>query len=178
MIVVSIDPGIRGCGVAVWINGVLQIAAYVPNSSKSGAGPAECVEMALAIKVWLALYAIPRVDVLVVEWPQMYGGRASRGDSNDLLPLTGVDCAIAALHPNAAVHHYVPHSWKGSIEKPKKAADPYPIEERVKKKLTPEENSRVHWPKSEKHGWDVSDGLGVGLKFLGRFERHRVYACD
>lgn len=180
--VLSIDPGIRGVGAALWRDRVLVAAAYVRSAEVVGNGPRECVAVARAALEWASKWAglvvEKRIDQLVVEWPQTYDGRSSRGDTNDLLPLAGVDAALVTLLPFSKVAYFVPHEWKGGTQKPSKASDPYVIEERVKDRLDAGENQRVEWPRSEKHGWDVADAIGIGLKFLGRFERKRVFARE
>ena len=174
MITLSIDPGIRGCGCALWDSGKLVAAAYVKNSDEVCAVPRQCANMADKIAVWTLGIVHPAMQ-LVLEWPQTYGGRSSRGDANDLFPLAGIDGALAAIFPAANITHYVPHAWKGSLEKPSKTSEPYSVESRVRDRLSTEEAANVKWPTNVKLSWDVTDAIGVGLKFHGRFERKRVF---
>ena len=105
----AIDPGIRGCGAALFKNEKLISAAYVVNSVAAGSGPHECAQAARSVVEWVewSLLAIDHpvapgrkrhqsLGCLVLEWPQTYSGRSSRGDTNKLFPLSGVDGALAA----------------------------------------------------------------------------------
>lgn len=183
MILLAIDPGLRGCGAVLFEDGVLRAAAYV-----RGEGVPEVLLMlaratALGVERWVveriderlpSLFGVREaVDRLVLELPQTYGGRASRGDANDLIALAAVDGAIAALFPLASVQAVRPHEWKGSVPKPKSARGKYIVQERVWERLSAEERGRVVWPKAEKLKWDVADAIGIGLWALGRFERKR-----
>lgn len=175
--ILSVDPGARVCGCALFDVGVLVASALVKSSVEKDAkvGPHECYRMAREVLDWsFDRIKHTRLDVLVVEMPQTYGGRSSKGDANDLFSIAAVDGALAAVFPSAYVKAYRPHEWKGSIQKPKRAADPYPIERRVKSILSAKENARVEWPKNAKLRMDVVDGIGIGLFYLGRFNQ-RVF---
>jgi hypothetical protein len=184
-LVLSVDPGVRGCGVALWRDDVLFVAEYVRNVAKAGdGGPRDCALMAQSILAWLIVHLSERgggdavVDVVALEFPQTYGGRAGRGDANDLISIAAVDGALAALFAGSAIQHYRPHDWKGSIKKPGTTTEPYPIRGRVEGALRPEELTRVAWTRNVRHSWDIVDALGVGLHFLGRFRPGRVYAVE
>lgn len=181
-VLLSIDPGLRGCGAALFLDGKLLRAEYVKNAASEDLdGPRAWALMAASVLKWATAMLVASsnaINYLAVEIPQTYSGRAKKGDANDLLPLAGVDAALAALLPHAEVDYKVPHGWKGGIEKPKRAAGEYIIMERVKARLTVNESAAVVWPKNKRHGWDVADGIGVGLAALGRFERKRVYAVE
>lgn len=179
--ILSVDPGIRGCGAALWENQCLVRAAYVPSSAREGDGPVEAVAMAQALVSWAQRTTCePRpIGDLVVEWPRTYGGKASRGDANDLFALAGIDSALAALLPQSTrVSRYFPKDWKGTIEKPKTTKQPYIIRERVFARLDVFERAVVDWTNNVKHSWDVADAIGIGLKHLGRFRLNRVYAVE
>lgn len=149
----AVDPGIRGCGVSFFLDESLHFAVYVKNTYVSGNGPAEARAVAQAVAQWPA-------DVLVLEYPRIYPGPRQRGDPNDLLPLAGVVCALAALYPRAQIVRYFPRDWKGTV-------DPDVMIRRVQGRLTPEETARVVLPcQSLQHNtWDA---VGIGLKAVGR----------
>lgn len=174
---ISIDPGIRGCGAALWRDEVLAASEYVRNTESSGAGPKECSRMAIAIEHWV-MCIIKSGSVacltLALEWPRVYGGRASRGDANDLFPLAGVQSALSTIFQNAVVAYYLPHEWKGSVRKPKTSSETYAIKTKVEDRLAEMERSVVIWPVSTKLKMDVADALGIGLHHLKRFERKRI----
>ncbi len=181
--ILSIDPGARGAGAALWYRGELFAAAYVKNPLKKGIGPREAARLALAIEDWEA--SLPTFDglvdggaedsaaepeLLVLEWPQTYGGRSTRGDTNDLFPLAALDGALAAIFEGSEIRAPTPHAWKNNIPKPLKLSEPYIIRERAEARLSEAERSRIVWPKNVKHTWDVADALGLGLWALGRFD--------
>lgn len=189
MNLLSIDPGARGCGCALWRDGKLTAAKYVKNPADKGLGPSVARDMAHMVKAWVCDHvrtwdhrfvgAFELVlDKVILEWPQTYSGRAAKGDTNDLFTLAAVDGAIAALFPLAKVEHYVPHQWKGSVSKPDKVSQPYIIETRVRDRLSAEELACIDWPGNKKFCLDVTDAIGVGLHALGRFERKRAYARE
>lgn len=169
----SIDPGVRGVGAALFRGALLVGAGYVKNSAREGVGPGECAAVAVEVVAWVRrLKGDSCVDQLVLEWPQMYSGRAARGDGSSLLSLAAVDGAIAASF-RAPTRHVVPHGWKGNVPKPDGAKSEYIIRSRVMDRLSEDERRHVVWPESAKFGWDVADAIGVGLWALGRFERKR-----
>ncbi|KKW46542.1 MAG: hypothetical protein UY96_C0003G0045 [Parcubacteria group bacterium GW2011_GWB1_56_8] len=166
IVLLSVDPGVRGCGCAFFCDGQLAAAAYVKNYAKAGSGPRECAQVAEAVSNWV--WMIP--DHLVLEFPTSYGGRASTGNTNALFPLAAIDGAFAALFPNAELTYYLPREWKGNTD-----ADV--MIERIKSRLTPEEYVRVELPaKSLEH--NVWDGIGVGLAYLGRLAPKKAYARE
>lgn len=115
---------------------------------------------------------------IIVEWPRTYGGRASRGDANDLFALAGIGAALTVINPWAIIESFCPSEWKGSVKKPKSTKQPYMVELRVRDRLAPGELARVEWPRNIQHTWDVTDAIGIGLKFHGRYELRRVHAAE
>lgn len=162
------DPGIRGCGAARFELGRLVRAAYVRNPSKRGNGIEECREMAQALARWGA----PDVDTVVSERQRIYtlAKQSKNGawrDPNDLLPLTGVSVALAALLPEAKAIGYFPDEWGGQVDKEVKNA-------RALERLTPAERATIEDAGALTH--NILDAIGIGLHHLGRFARRRVYA--
>ena len=154
----SMDPGIRGCGIAVWAGGKLLSAQYVPNPVDKGNDVRAIVQMAVAV-----IKEAGNIDVLVVETPQIYNESASKKNDNDILPLVGVDGAVAALlHAQGTrhFHQYLPREWKGQV--PKEI-----MQKRIEGRLTLDETTGIFLPcASLRH--NVWDGIGIGLKFVGR----------
>ncbi len=167
----SLDPGIRGVGVAFFQDKLLVLASYVRNPSKHGNGPAECLTMAQAVVAWVNKLGV--VDDLVVEWPRIYTvGKQSDGegnwrDPNDLLPLVGVDCAVAALLPNLKeITRLYPDNWKAQNKKSVTSS-------RGLARLSEDEKLRVEDAGELTH--NLLDALVIGLYKLGRYERVRVF---
>ena len=167
---IAIDPGIRGCGCAVFRENELIDAAYVTNPEKTGHLTAECVSMARAVRHFVfEAIGLPAALTVVLEWPRAYQPGKQTGDQNDLLPLAGVDGAIAALLGGAIITVH-PDAWKGQVPKDVMNA-------RVLERLTAIECARLpRKPRARTYSHDMLDAVGVGLHHLGRLERKRVIA--
>ena len=147
---VSLDPGLRGCGVAWWhANGSLAHVAYLRNPVKKGDGPA----------AWMGYDSVVlydnRPDYFISEVPQVYRAGASKGDPDDLIQLAGV-VGVFAQAFRATTHLGVkPREWKGQVPKDVHHA-------RLVKTLTPEELAMVEAsaPPSLRH--NVLDAVGIG----------------
>jgi hypothetical protein len=167
MRIVSIDPGIRATGVGVFLDQQLVDSGYIRNPLEAGLGAVEAFYMAREIDKWLCMHGQPIIDVLVLEWPQVY--QVSKGDPNDLLPLSGVDAALVTKlwHPSLVVRQYLPREWKGQAPKEVMC-------ERIKSRLTPPELDRVFDAGALTH--NVLDAIGLGLHYLGRLSPKKVFA--
>jgi hypothetical protein len=187
--VISLDPGIRGCGVGYWGGTTLRAAEYVRNPIRHGNSPVAIVEMARAIR-YSRMWEM-RWDPagLAVEYPQIYAERHQKGNQDDILPLVGIGMALAALYAETGpwpLDRYLPHEWKGSIN-----ADV--MIGRVKARLTKGEWAVITFPentcadcrnqfgspfcrKSTCLAHNVFDAIGIGLFHLGRLEKRRVIA--
>jgi hypothetical protein len=170
MYTVAIDPGIRGCGVAMFNGQELELAEYVKNPCEKGNGPLECYFMARAIVEW----TLPEPEIydysyheIVCEWPQVY--TKGKGDNNDLLALAGVDAAIfstfVASGIDCTVKHFLPKEWKGQTPKAV-------CHQRVKNALSAEEQKRIKGTAYLLH--NVLDAVGIGLFALGRFSPKKI----
>lgn len=151
---IAIDPGVsKGHGIALFHGSALQ---------------------------WARIGAIEDVHVIgahkaIIEFPVAPNGRASRGDTNDLLDLCfEIGRVFQYLHGNGVSPRKVlPVEWKGSI--PKEVSF-----RRVWKELTPRERENVFIPgparvkldKGQNIGkslaGDVLDAVGLGLWQVGR----------
>jgi len=165
----SADPGLRNPAAAVWDRGRLVAASRVKVPKDfSELGRAErCRRVGVLVAAWIREHAAPsaHVSVVGVEWPQVYRQGKSKGDPNDLVPLAGVDVAIAC-ELDAEVLDYLPREWCGGIPKAEKG-DPWasPRGVIVRSRLRDEELAAI----VPSH--DAVDATGIGLKFLGRLER-------
>jgi len=158
-LLLAVDPGVHGCGVAVFKSTLLVCAAYVKEDATRTKTPLDCVR---AISFYVRKLTI---DEVVVEIPQVYPGYRD-ADNNDLIDVSAVSGAVAML---ASKRTFVrPRAWKGSVPKPARAADPYILAERAKAKLSQKELASIEWPGSAKHKWDVADAIGIGLWSLKR----------
>jgi hypothetical protein len=147
---VSLDPGLRGCGVAWWhASGNLTHVAYLRNPVKKCDGPA-----ALMGYDSVVLYD-NRPDYFISEVPQVYRAGASKGDPDDLIQLAGVVGVFSALFSATTYTGVKPREWKGQVPKDVHHA-------RLVKTLTPEDLAMVEAaaPPSLRH--NVLDAVGIG----------------
>lgn len=162
---ITIDPNLRGCGVAVWhegaaLHGKLVYAEYVPNPRAKGRGYE--VYRALAEKV---AASTQYHHFWVIEMPVVYP-KMPKTDLNDLLDVMGVGSAVSALCRATMVEHVMPSTWKGNLEKKK-------MLERIRSKLTAEELAVVQKTNADDTE-DILDAIGIGLWKLGRLNT-KVY---
>ncbi len=114
-ILLSIDPGLRACGCAVFNNGILLRAALVKNPEKKLRGPQAHVPMADAVLKWfLGTEYVLGPDELALEYPRVYPNHSNKRseDPNDLIELAGIDGALAFCF-DTKTRHYFPADWKG-----------------------------------------------------------------
>ncbi len=122
--------------------------------------------MARAVVDFMTFHA-SEPDVLVFEWPQVYGDVRGK-DPNDLLALCGVDAAIAMFF-SAKTFTYLPAQWKGQMKKA-------PCHERIRGRLSAGElqvalkGAAV----AGKLAHNMWDGIGIGMHHLGRLKPERV----
>ena len=171
-LLVAVDPGLEGCGVATFADAVLERASFV-RSSRVRHDPrlraADAATAAIAVGKWVA--AAP--GDLAVEWPRVYATAIRRGergaDPNDLLALAGVAAAVVTTLPDARAWSYAPSEWKGQL--PKAACHV-----RVRSRLSPAELAvaAAAAAAAGRLGHNVLDAVGVGLHHLGRLARRRA----
>ena len=157
--VIGIDPGLRGCGVAVVENKILKHASYVKNENTDGRGPAAWVDMATAVHSYVyALGALAgNSTTLVQEVMKVYPRQ--KGDPADLLELNGVNVAIAAMLLCEEYACYFARDWKGQVPKAIHNA-------RIEGKLSPEEKQRIVATPYLRH--NAVDAVGIAFYFLKR----------
>lgn len=170
MILLAVDPGIRGCGVALFDEDRLLLtnAAYVENTCKAGNRANECADMAAHVISWgksvRTGFPVDYINTIVLEWPRVYATRIRMGetkaDPNDLLALAGVDAAIAA-HMHLGAISYAPSEWKGQVPKDV-------MGKRILARLTDEERALVMAVKPASKRHNTIDAVGLGLHHLGR----------
>ena len=159
-LLIAIDPGVHGCGVAFLINGKLKVAYYIPTAE-------ECPLHSFDI------HAADATEVVfILEKPQIYKTRLLKGDPNDLIDVAvaggemlGKLRTIARCHVpvhRIAVEKIKPALWKKQL--PKEV-----VQERVKPKLTPQELAVVVKPKPASLMHNVWDAVGIGLWGVKRF---------
>ncbi len=136
----SIDPGVKGCGVACWIDGRLLAAEYAKD---------------------VGMFA--PFDVLVIELPVVYTQSKWKGDPNDLIELAYVVGRLAerAERWGAEIVRYKPREWAGQVPKEIRW-------ERAEKLLSEDERAKIDWPTAKGLRHNVFDAIGIGLFYLER----------
>lgn len=166
--VAAVDPGIRGCGVAIfdYASGLVAVD-YVRSPLKSGCDARAAAEVARAV-----IKRADYVDEFAVEWPRVYASQIragrSKADPNDLLALCGIGGALAALF-KGTVTCYAPTEWKPPGMKKEVS------HARIHSRLTASELNIVEQcsaPASLMH--NVWDAIGIGLHHVGRMRQRRT----
>lgn len=154
--ILSIDPGVHECGVAVWGTTAGLQRAYLCQGLSTAMYAGAWSSMAGALG--LSERDTSRV---VIELPQVYVRSRSKGDPNDLIQLAACVGAIAQAFRHVPVHIFKPSEWKGQVPK-------LVMIERIKERLSPDESACVKLPKDKKFQTDVWDAVGLGLHYLKR----------
>ncbi len=162
MMLLSLDPGIRGCGVALFDGATLVACDYVKSPARTGDDFTAMLAMATTVARWASNRADPYAWSMVAEVPRVYGPSKSKGDNNDLLPLVGVGCAVATSATSAM--RVFPHEWKHQLSKDV-------CHQRIRSRLDMDEtnvlNDACARAKSLAH--NTLDAVGIGLHQVGRF---------
>lgn len=166
---ISIDPGLRCCGVALFRDGRLVACDAV--SCDIGAGPTQRIAMARAVVDWVAAHAEEHVEHVVIELMvvrKTRGKSAARGDVHgDLIQLSHVTGAIwYALEEaySCSVSEIDPGVWTKGFKKDLN----HP---RIAKRLSTEETEVVSEAGSytvKEHYKEIWDAVGIGLDHVGR----------
>ena len=162
-----VDPGLRGCGAALFREGHLWRASYVKNPTTEGRGYQAYATMGHAVWNWSV--KTPRVEPItrqIIELPRIYPHAAQqKGDPNDLIDVACVGAAIAAMFGGVPTETVFPSDWKGQV--PKEI-----MTERIKSKLSHTEMALVELVGAKDH--NTFDAVGIGLHHLGRLGK-RVF---
>ena len=161
MNLVSIDPGVNDCGVAVWMNQEL-LAATLIRSKKRG-----WLYLIEDTILWICNEVKVHVQQLVIEIPQVYTQHKQKGDPNSLIKLAevagGLEYAFWDLFEGPDITRLKPHQWKGQTDKSVQTM-------RTMKKLTAAEHKRVELPRAKSLHHNIWDSVGIGLYHLRRYE--------
>lgn len=175
--ILSVDPGKRACGCALWAQttfGAELHRAEIVQGAPPGIvrDPEVWKWTAHAVWRWVRVRADPAITQVAFErMPAYRSDTPSR--TMAVQDLVAVAAWICALFPQAEHHAYFPREWEGNLNR-KGPSDP--VVERVKGRLTPEEFSRVVLPGASSKAHNVWDSVGIGLYHLGRFAPKKVFA--
>ena len=158
---VTMDAGLRCCGLSVWHDGRLRGAVLARNPLTRERGLVAWHAMSRAAVKALAPFVVGPLEEYAFIGEQMVA-RRQQGNYNDLLEVNGVLAAVGGLFNEAK--SYIPETWKGTI-------DGDVMVRRIPKKLDPYEAvilDAVECPASLKH--NVIDAVGLGLFVCGRLK--------
>lgn len=157
MILLSIDPGARGCGCAWWVEGTLLHALYVASgAAEREVGPAGWVAAVAAVEAASSeVLGGLRPDGVIVEQMQVY--TRGKGDPRDLLSLAAIGGGLFCAFSDARPIGLLPSVWKGQVPR-------LVMGNRIEKRLRDLGWwERVRVPKQKTHLNDVLHGVGLGL---------------
>lgn len=171
--ILSIDPGLRACGVALFLEATNLLAAgWVRSPSKKDQGFIAWKAMAEEVWRWYDKQRGQNLTRIVVEIPGAYGS-----DTPDrtlkVQNLVGVGtwiCATSIMVSGGEQQLVRPRDWKGTI-------DPDAMCARAWNELSPLEKDRVVLPASS-YQHNVKDAIGLGLWATGRLSPKRVIARE
>ena len=152
---ISVDPGLRGTGVAVWSiknwpKLVRPLYHFIVSSRLPYAQAG--IDVADAVCRKLSAYGY-EVENMYCEFPSVWANAVSysAATSGDILRLTyGIGC-IAGRMPNCSLHMVGVNEWKGQLSKEQ-------VETRIVARLSDIRLSMHEW-----------DAVGIGLYAKGHF---------
>jgi hypothetical protein len=151
MYLAAVDPGLRACGLALFLDSTLITSALVDNTYH---GDTKTLLWSGMVRAVLARLS-HNINVVVVEKPQIYQDSPDPNTLVDLAVIAGT-IAIDARHSQAV--DYWPHEWKGTVKKEVMTT-------RIVGWLTLEERARL--PKLSKNKLhNVIDAVGLGIHHL------------
>lgn len=157
---ISVDPGLRVCGIAEFNNiGLLVWAELLKNPERKARGPEAWFALADVASATIT-WGLSRPLTYACEVPQVYRGPKGKGDPADLIEIAGVAAAIGCRLLPAEAFGYAPRQWKGQVPKEVMCR-------RIESRLSPEEVEAIEkCAPSLRH--NVLDAIGIGLFHLGR----------
>lgn len=170
--ILCIDPGLRGCGAAVFDHTAeLQQANYVLNHKDTAGHRGAAVWGTMAEMVYEKYRAYYAFDKVLIE-TQIFRPTDETFKIAQILEVQGVAGAIAGLYTrqSARIVDYHPHEWKSTV-------DGAIMTSRISQRITPKE-----WENFKSHGrtgaldHNSLDAVGIGLHYFGRLEKQRVIA--
>ncbi len=178
---VSIDPGLRGIGVACWVNGELMSAEYIENTEATVRGAPAWLAMGEAARLQLVVSEVLPVSAfeLVIEGQQIYAPNTRRKDltryswvnPNDLLEVAGAAGAVMSAIQPASVVTYLPREWTHGEAKPERHAQ---LEADLEARGHGE-YERIIFPRLKGLRHNVLDAVALGLFHLTKGGERRCF---
>jgi hypothetical protein len=166
VLMMSVDPGLRAAGYAVFQDGTL-LEVGLLRGLKTGRGPQAWRAVAQAGLGWLS-----KIDELVMEFPKVYPGTRAKGDPADLLELAGVAGTLAGMvESTTRTTIYLPREWKGTSPKEKHQAHHYKL-------LSPHEKQLVDAVKPKSLAHNALDAVLLGLFHVRKQGTRRTVGAE
>lgn len=158
MHLISVDPGLRGLGIAYFYDSELKVATYVKNTDTKRRGPPAWLDMLRAVcnSSMPPAYLLAPIT-MAVEVPVVYP--KIKTDPNDLIDLAGVLGSLVGHFEPSQLLWFKPSDWKGQVPKAVMNA-------RVWARLSDSEQRSVQRVGAKDH--NTMDAIGIGLKALNR----------
>lgn len=156
----SVDPGLRGIGAALFVDDLLYTATYLVGS-KTGQRQEAWNNVVDELVSWVDASPFKSPGELAIEWQKVYAGRKAKGDPTDLLNLSAITGAVCWAFRQAKTTVYLPSEHRGQV--PKDIAI-----ERAKGRLSERETAVVWLPKAKSLQHNVWDAVAIGLTHLKR----------
>lgn len=155
---VTIDPGLRNLGVAIFRNKIL-VRAFLWELDKSVSRASRVRELRRDLQSLFDLRPF-----VICETPRVYGGRSAHGDTQDLLDLSRVVGLIEQEFVTAfgddCFRAVFPQEWAGQVPKEVRHL-------RLEEKMMVAEKAAIEkCPVSLRH--NVLDAVGIGFALLNR----------
>ncbi len=181
MKLLSMDPGTRGCGVALFNSiGRLHAATYLPNRMTVGRRLDSCITMAKDVFLWASQRGAGAESV-ACEVPRSYNAGNQKGPQDDLIDLAMVSAAVAGMFHYSKVLTYYPQEWKGSVKAEtflRRIISRLDEGEKAVIELVMARKALDDVPDSDSLDHNTLDAIGIGLHYLGRMAPVRQYARD
>lgn len=170
---ISVDPGVWGYGVGVYVGSKLIAARYAYGQKASGSAVSAFAAAKQVIQMLPDMSGTSEFHI-ICEVPRIYPAARQKGRPNDLIDLAlsaGLFCgALGYILPiQPTIEFIYPRDWKGTVD-----ADEVMIP-RILSRISEIESASIVDPgKTLKH--NVVDAIGIGLYSLGRLNPKRVIA--
>lgn len=157
----SIDPGMRYCGVALFQDEELIRGWLSHNNETWRRGPPCWFGMAQGVMDDLKEMGVGEIHVTAIEFPQVYAIRYQKGDQDDIIQLACTAGAVSSCVPAALRLGFLPREWKGQVPKPIHNS-------RVTSRLSDEELGRVEAGVTPHLRHNILDAIGIGQFTLSK----------
>jgi hypothetical protein len=149
---VAVDPGVRGLGVAIYVDQTLVDGRYL-----EAVDDPYCDLLVTIPAFEVLMRELGIADEIIVELPKVYDIAHQKGDQGDIVRVAAVAGAVlCAARPNVQrAYAFEPWEWKGNISKPI-------CRDRTIARLSVDELKRIDLPHAESIRHNVWDAVAFG----------------